>query len=75
MHVRLVGQQGQADQTDQTDQTDQAVLVVPSHQKNKAGKKRRTAVLLAKSNAFLEMVMLVVAGVPKINYRISICNN
>jgi hypothetical protein len=57
MHVRLVGRQGQA------------VLVIASHQKSKVGKKRRKTVLLARSNALLEMVVLVVVDAANANHN------
>jgi hypothetical protein len=56
MHVRLVGRQGRA------------ALVIESHQKSKVGKKRRKTVLLSRSNALLEMVVLVVAGAANSNH-------
>ena len=78
------GQTGRADKIDKADKTDRtdrtgktdkagragkAALIIPSHQKSKLGKKRRKTVLLARSNALLEMGVLVVAGVANANHN------
>jgi hypothetical protein len=73
MPVRLVGRQGQTNKVDKTGRAGRvgkAALVIPSHQKSKVGKKRRKTVLLARSNAPLEMVVLVVAGVANANHNV-----
>ena len=48
-----------------------AALVITSHQQSKVGKKRRKTVLLARRNALLEMVVLVVAGAPNASQNTS----